>query len=187
MNDTLKTIAKRYSCRDFSDEAVSGADLRAIANAGIQAPSGMNRQGWQIIVVKNKELLSELESEGMRALSGLPDKAIYNRIMSRGGKLFYNAQAMIFIAVKEASPKGAELIDLGIVAQNISLASSSLGIDNSHCGLIAFCFSGGKAEEFKRKLKFPDGYECGCGVLLGYGTAAGTPHAPDVGKITLIE
>jgi hypothetical protein len=106
--------------------------------------------------------------------------------MGADGKLFYNAPCMVFIAIKETSPKGAELIDLGIVAQNISLAASSLGIDNCHCGLVAFCFAGGKAEEFKRKLKFEDGYECGLSVLLGYGKNEGMPHTPDKSKITFI-
>ena len=54
MNDTLKTITKRYSCRSFTDKMPSNDDLAAITNAGLFAPSGMNRQNWQIIVVKNK-------------------------------------------------------------------------------------------------------------------------------------
>jgi len=187
MNDTLKTIAKRYSCRNFSDKPIRDTHLQAIAEAGIQAPSAMNRQGWHITVVKNKELLSEIEAEGMRVLSELPDKSAYERVMGRGGKLFYNAQAVVFIAVKDAETNAYAKVDLGIVAQNISLAAASLGVDNCHCGLVAFCFAGGRAGEFKRKLKFPDGYECNYGVLLGYGKEQGTPHAPDADKITVIE
>ena len=187
MNDTLKTIAKRYSCRSFTDRAVSDADLLAIAEAGLQAPSGMNRQLWQLIVVKNKALLAEMEAEGMRILSEFPDKSIYNRIMGRGGKLFYNAPRMIVIAVKEASPKGAELIDLGIIAQNISLSATSLGIDNCHLGLVAFSFAGGRADEFKEKLSFPKGYSVGLAVLLGYAKTPSAPHAPNADKITVIE
>ena len=189
MNDTLKTIAKRYSCRAFTDKAVSDADLQTIADAGIQAPSAMNRQGWHISVVTNKALISEIEAEGLRVIAELPDKSVYKRIFGRGGKLFYNAQAVIFIAVKDSETdayKKYTAVDLGIVAQNISIAATSLGIDNCHCGLVAFCFAGGKAAEFKKKLKTPDGYECDYGVLLGYGAAQGTPHAPDKNKISFI-
>lgn len=185
-NDVLKAISKRYSCRAFTDKVVSDNDLQLIADAAIQAPSGMNRQHWQIIIIKNKTLLSEMEAEGMRVMSEMPDKTMFERIISRGGKLFYNAPCMAFIAVKK-SQKGAELIDLGIVAQNISLAATSLSIANCHCGLIAFCFAGDKAEEFKNKLRFPEGYECGLGVLLGYAVEQGKPHIPDKSKITFIE
>lgn len=187
MNETLKTISQRYSCRSFLDKMPSDAELTAIANAGLQAPSGMNRQHWQLIVVKNKDIISEMEAEGLRALSEFPDKALYQRIMSRGGKLFYNAPCLIMLAVKEAFPKGAELIDLGIAAQNIALAATSLGVDNVHCGFAAFCFAGGKAETFKRKLRFPEGYEVGLAVLLGYGNERGTPHAPNPKKVTVVE
>jgi len=186
MNDTLQTIAKRYSCRNFSDKLISDADLQAVAEAGIQAPSAMNRQGWHITVVTGKPLISEIEAEGMRVLSELPDKSTYERIMGRGGKLFYNAQAVIFIAVKDGETNAYAKVDLGIVAQNISLAATSLGIDNCHCGLVKFCFASGKADGFKRKLKFPDGYECNYGVLLGYGKEQGAPHAPDKSKISYI-
>lgn len=190
MNDTLKTIAKRYSCRSFTDKAINDADLQAIADAGIQAPSARNVQGWHITAVKNKALIAEIEAEGMRIMSELPDKSAYERIMGRGGKLFYNAQAVAFIAVNGAAASNYAkyaAVDLGIVAQNISLAATSLGIDNCHCGFVAFCFAGGKADEFKNKLKFPSGYECNYGVLFGYGGGQGTPHAPNAGKITVIK
>ena len=189
MNDILKTIAKRYSCRNFTDKTISDADLKAIADAGIQAPSAVNQQKWYFSVVSNKALITEIEAEGMRVLSELPDKSAFERIKSRGGKMFYNAQAVVFIAVQDSENENFKRytnIDLGIAAQNISLAATSLGIDNCHCGMVAFCFSGGKAAEFKRKLKFPDGYECNYGVLLGYGAAAGTPHAPDKNKTNFI-
>ena len=187
MNTTLKVIAERFSCRDFDGHMAEGEYLDEIVQAAIQAPSGMNRQGWQVIVVKNREIISEMEAEGMNVLSLMEDQTMYERIKSRGGKLFYNAPCMIMIAVKEASPKGAELIDLGILAQNIVLAATSLGIANLHCGLVGLVFAGDKASEFKKKLQFPEGYECGMGVLLGYTNTITQPHLPDQEKITVIE
>ena len=187
MNDTLRTIAERYSCRDFDGAMPSQEKIEAIAQAAIQAPSGMNRQHWHIIVIKNKDIISEIEAESMRFLSKMDDKTMYERIKSRGGKLFYNAPCLILIAVKEAYPKGAELIDLGIVAQNISIAATSLGIANLHCGLATLAFAGDKASELKAKLKVPEEYECGIGVLLGYGNSARPPHDPDYEKICFIE
>jgi len=185
-NGVLGIIANRFSCRNFTDRMPRDWELSAIANAGLHAPSGMNRQNWQIIVVKNRALIAEMEVEGMRVLAELPDKTMLERIKSRGGKLFYNAPCMVMLAVKDATPKGAELIDLGIVVQNIALAATSLGIDNCHCGLAAFSFAGGKSEDFKAKLKFPQGYEVGLAVLLGYAEKPSAPHKPDQDKITVI-
>lgn len=187
MNETLNIIAERFSCRSFNGQMPKDSDLAAIAQAAIQAPSGMNRQLWQVIVVKNKALIDDMEAEGTAFMAGMQDRSMYDRVMSRGGRLFYNAPCMILIAIKESVPKGAELIDCGILAQTIVLAASSLGLSTLHCGLVGLAFAGNKAEEFKKRLKFPAGYECGMGILLGYPTEKTAPHVPDQNKITIIE
>lgn len=187
MNDTLKVIEKRFSCRNFNDEIPTDEELSLIAQAAIQSPSGMNRQGWQVIVVKDKELIEEMDVEGMKILADMPDQTLYNRIVARGGLLFYNAPRMIVIAIKEGNPKGAELFDGGIVAQNIVIAAQSLELANLHCGLACLVFAGEKGEEFKQRLQFPEGYECGIAILLGHTDNELAPHVPDQGKITIIE
>ena len=185
--NTIETIRTRYSCRAFSDKIPPDDDLRKIAEAAVAAPSGMNRQLWRIIIVTNNELISDLEEEGLKNLAALPDKSLYERIMSRGGKLYYNAPCMMVIPIGRAEPAGAELFDCGIVAENIALAATSLGIDNLICGISAFSFAGAKNSEFKRRLGFPDGYEIGIAVLLGYASEpGGKPHEPDTSKISFI-
>ena len=186
MNDTLRAIAERYSCRDFTDEPPSDEQLAAIAQAAIQSPSGVNRQYWHVVVVKNRELIADMDAEGMRILSEM-DSASHERMMSRGGSLFYNAPTMIVVAIKQAQPPGAELYDCGILAQNVALAATSLGLDNLICGLTIYAFAGDKAAEFKARLGFPDGYECGLAVLLGHAKTPSTPHVPDQAKITIID
>jgi len=186
--NTIEAIRTRYSCRAFSDKMPSDADLQTIAEAAVAAPSGMNRQLWRVVVVKNRQLLTDLESEGMNNLSKLPDKTLFERIKSRGGRLYYNAPCMIVVPIGKVEPSGAELFDCGIVAENIALAATSLGIDNLICGLAAFSFAGERNAEFKRRLSFPKGYEIGIAVLLGYAeNPGGKPHEPDFSKITMIE
>lgn len=186
--DTIESIRTRYSCRAFSDKMPSDKDLRIIAEAAVSAPSGMNRQLWRVIVVKNKELIAELETEGMKNLSALADNNTYERIMSRGGKLYYNAPCQIIVPIAKTEPAGAELFDCGVVAETIALAAASLGIDSLICGLSAFSFSGEKGGDFKRRLGFPQGYEIGIAILLGYAVnPGGKPHEPDFSKITVIE
>ena len=186
--DTLEAIRTRYSCRAFTDRLPSDGALDEIAKAAVASPSGMNRQFWRVIVVKNKELLAELEAEGMKNMELLPDRTMYERIMSRGGKLYYNAPCMVVVPVAKTEPAGAELFDCGIVSENIALAATALGVNSLICGLAAFSFSGEKGEEFKKRLGFPEGYEIGIAVLLGYAeNPGGKPHEPDLDKITWIE
>lgn len=59
----MDLIEKRKSVRKYSDRKISDDDLKQILNAGRLAPSWMNVQPWQFIVVKNQEtknLLSKL-------------------------------------------------------------------------------------------------------------------------------
>lgn len=42
MNETLKTIGSRYSCRSYTGQPIEKDKVEAIALAGIQAPSALN-------------------------------------------------------------------------------------------------------------------------------------------------
>jgi len=186
MNETLKVIAERYTCRDYKSEMPPDELLWAIAEAAIQAPSGMNRQAWRVIVVKDRELMREMEAEGLAFLSGMEDPSCYRRIMERGGRLFYGAPCMIVVPIDPAQ-YGPALIDCGILCQNIALAAASLGIASTMCGFTGMAFASGlRAEEFSGRLGFPEGYRFGCSVLLGYANAAKPPHVPDREKILFV-
>ena len=186
MNETLRLIKERYSCRDFDKQMPTEEQLQAVALAAVQAPSGMNRQGWQIIVVRDEALIADMEKEGMSLLESM-DKKTFERILSRGGHMFYHAPCMVMIAVKQAQPRGAELVDLGIAAQNAVLAATSLGLASLHCGLAGLAFAGEREAEFKARLSFPEGYECGLAVLLGTAKTLSVPHTPDMDKITYVD
>ena len=60
MNETLKTIAQRKSCRSYQSEMIKDDELQTILEAGIQAPSAMNRQLCEIYAVTNSDMIDEL-------------------------------------------------------------------------------------------------------------------------------
>ena len=182
MNETLKVIRNRYSCRNFTGEALEQDKIDAIALAGIQSPSAMNMQPWELVVIQNKALLDELDVTVMEMLFRKEDKTIYNRIVGRGGKIFYNAPCMYVIAKKAGTD-----LDCGIVSENIALAASSLGLGNVICGLAGLVFATENGKMYKEKL-IPEGYEFGVAVLVGYAANdQGTPHEMDLKKIQYIK
>ena len=183
MNEVLKTITERYSCRDFKTEMPSDEMLNIIADAAVKAPSGMNNQPWRVIVLKNKELMKEIEEEGMNFLKN-SDQTAYERIMGRGGKLFYDAPCMIIVP----TPNGGAGMDCGILLENIALAAQSLGLATVICGLTGCAFANKeRAAEFSKKLGFPDGYAFCSSVLIGYPNTVTKPHQPDKSKISFVE
>ncbi|MCL2055348.1 MAG: nitroreductase [Oscillospiraceae bacterium] len=184
---TIETIKTRYSCRAFTSKMPSDSDLQEIAQAALASPSAMNLQPWRVIIMKSKELLAELEAEGMKNIAALPDKGTHERIMSRGGKLYYNTPCQFIIPIPKDS-KWAKL-DCGIITQTIALAAASLGINSLICGLIEFAFSGDKGQYFREKIGVNDDEEIGISVLLGYADESGVklPHELDLGKICVVE
>lgn len=180
-NETLKIIEKRYSCRSFTGEALKQEEMEAIGLAALQAPSAMNEQPWHIVVVKSKELIDEMDTTVMAMLSQKEDKTVYNRMMNRGGKIYYNAPCMFVVAKKPGKD-----LDCGIVAENIALAASAMGLGNVICGLTRLAFQTENGDSYKEKL-IPEGYEFATSVLVGYATEnEGTPHAIDMTKLSYI-
>lgn len=180
MNETLNNIATRYSCRNYTGAPIEPEKVQSIALAAVQSPSAMNMQPWQIIVVQDKALIDDMDASIMDMLSKQEDTSTYDRIMSRGGKIFYNAPCMYIVAKKPEAD-----LDCGIVTENIALAASALGLGNVICGLARLAFSTDKGQEYNAKL-IPEGYEFGMSVLVGYSTDEGKPHEPDMSKIKYI-
>ena len=124
MNETLKCIAERYSCRAFEDAPLTDDQVKTLVEAALAAPSGMNNQPWHVTVVTDKAFIDELDDDGLAILAAMEDQTRYNRIMSRGGKMLYNAPCLIIIT-NDGSKWAA--VDSGILVQNMALAAQSLG------------------------------------------------------------
>ena len=72
--NTIEAIAERRSIRRFKDTNIPDGIIVKILNAGIQAPSGKNRQPWHFVVVKQdkrpemirimREAIGKVKKEG---------------------------------------------------------------------------------------------------------------------------
>ena len=183
MNETLKNIAERYSCRDFKDTPLTVAQVEAIVEAALASPSARNVQPWQVIVITDKSLIEELDAEGMNVLAAAEDKSGYERVKSRGGKIFYNAPCMLMVA---SDGSGYSSMDCGILSQNVSLAAHSLGLGSVICGMAGIPLSGPRGEELKKRMKFPEGFGFGIAILAGTAKSGKEPHDMDFNKVSFI-
>ena len=59
-NPAYGNIIGRTSVRRYTDEAVSDTLMEALCVAAMSAPTGVNRQPWELIVVDDKRLLAQL-------------------------------------------------------------------------------------------------------------------------------
>jgi len=180
--DTLVSIRTRYACRAYSDRPVPPQLVRTIVEAGLAAPSALNRQPWRLIVVTRPEALAALERAGLAAARRV-DPPGYERIMRRGGTLLYNSRALIIVAQQRLDSPFPPAMDVGIVASHLALAARSLGVDSVIAAMPGYAFAGDDAPALKQLLGMPDDFDFGIAVLLGYAVEAGAPHEPDPAKI----
>ncbi|MCL1948205.1 MAG: nitroreductase family protein [Turicibacter sp.] len=184
MNEVLSTIAGRFSCRKYTGAPIEQEKLKAIAKAGLQSPSALNKQPWEIIVIKDKALIEELDAEGMAYLkANIP--GAYERIMSRGGKVLYNAPAL-FLVLKTPDGDDIAKVDGGILVQTMALAAASLGINSVVAAMTEFAFKGPNAETFKKRVGWEDGYEFVISLIAGYGDMEAAPHEINLDKVKYV-
>lgn len=115
MNETISSMVSRRSCRKFSDQMPSSADIDAVVEAGLYAASGMGRQSTIILKVTNKELRDRISR--MNAA-----------IMGKGDDFdpFYGAPAMLVVLANREVP--THVYDGALTMGNLMVAAESLGL-----------------------------------------------------------
>ena len=184
MNETLKNIADRYTCRDFKDTSLSDQQIEELVKAALSAPSARNLQPWHVIVVTDKAVVDGIDEEGMRILRDDEDQTMYENMMSRGGKLFYNAPCLM-IVLSDGSKWGT--LDCGILCQNVVIAAESMGLGTCIVGMAGVPLNGPKAAEYEKRLSFPQGYTFAIGILVGAINSGKEPHEHDRNKVSYVK
>lgn len=59
-NAAYRNIIERTSVRRFTDEPVTDLQKQALLHAGMSAPSGVNKQPWEFILVDDREILERM-------------------------------------------------------------------------------------------------------------------------------
>jgi nitroreductase len=75
--DFLDLVKSRRSVRAMSPEPIPAADLDAIVECGLYAPSGSNQQPWHFAVITNRDLIDKIKKKAAAKVD-----EIKNRISS---------------------------------------------------------------------------------------------------------
>ncbi len=108
----LDVIKNRRACRAFKDQEVEQSKIDEIIEAGLLAPSGMNRQTPVIIAIKDKKTRDELME-------------LNRKIMGRDGDPFYGAPVILLVI---ANKNGLSLHDGGATIENMLLEATNQGL-----------------------------------------------------------
>ncbi len=115
MNETLKILETRRSCRDFKPDMITEEELNAILRAGTYAATGMGKQSPMIIAVTDKRLRDEIVEEN-RKIGG----------WGEGFDPFYGAPVILIVLANKAV--STHVYDGSLVMGNLMNAAESLGV-----------------------------------------------------------
>ena len=155
MNDTLKVLETRRSCRNFKPDMVSEDDLMAIIRAGTYAATGMGKQSPLIIAVTDKTMRDEI-SEANRKIGGWDE----------GFDPFYGAPVILIVLAKKDIP--THVYDGSLVMGNLMNAAESLGVNSIWIHRAKEEFESDFGKNILNKLGITDEYEGIGHCALGY-------------------
>lgn len=170
MNEVLKCIRERRSCRNFKPEQLKDEEIQKIIDAGLWAPSGNNKQPWFFTVVKNKDIIEVIDKGSKdNAKKYLTDPKRLALANNNEFKLFYDAPLLIIISGDPRS--GTMMADCSAAIQNMLIAAESLNIGSLWNGIIKrFWFDTPGVEDFIKQCDIPEGYQPLYAVAFGYKT-----------------
>ena len=174
-NEVIEAIMTRRTIRKYKPETVEPKVLEKIIECGINAPSALNRQSWEIRVVNNLDLLENIK---VALVASNPDSD-----PAEVRECFRQARTVLFIA--NDTTFSFSPIDCGIFVQNIMLSAYSLGVGSVCLGRpISFLMN---SPEVLSKLDFSEGYQPVICVGLGYPDETPMPRSRDFSKVRYIE
>jgi nitroreductase len=137
-NTGLDVMLKNYGERNYAPGPVAKADLDLIVQAGLRAPSAMNKQPWHFTVVQ--------------------DAALKGKVIAGAEK----GGAIIVISAKDDTNPRVTL-DCALAAENVYLAAQALGYGSRiYTGPVSDV-----NKKLKTELGLPSGYNAVILVRIG--------------------
>ena len=118
--NTLEAIYNRRSCRNFTDEPVTGEQIDTILKAAFSAPTAVNTQPWEYIVINDESVLDKVK-----------EKMYFAK---------YNAHTAIVVCgnmklALKGQYKDLWICDCSAAIENMLLAATDLGLGSLWVGI----------------------------------------------------
>ncbi len=168
--ELMDAILKRRSIRQYTDEAIPADKMNRILQAGLIAPTSMNRKPCEFIVVQDKAMLKKL-----------------SQVKEYGSAMIADSNAAIVVIASEQKAD-TWIEDSSIALSYMSLAATDLGIGNCWCQVhLRTTGEGRDAENAVRQfLSLADEYRI-VGILpLGIPAVEMKPHTWDEADFTKV-
>lgn len=151
-NPTIKTIMTRVSVRQFKSEKPSSAQINILLRAAMAAPSAVNKQPWEFLVVDDPDMLHKIGEQ-------FPNSRVQN-----------GAQVAIvpcgnMTEALEGEARDYWIQDVSAAVENLLLAAHSLGLGAVWTGLYPI---EARAKQAAELLDLPEPIVPLCIIPVGY-------------------
>ncbi|MDR3286023.1 MAG: nitroreductase [Prevotellaceae bacterium] len=154
----------RHSIRAYQLRQVDKDTLDKIMEAAINAPSAMNKQPWDVRVVRNADLLAKLKDAGAN---------------------FFDAPTLIIVACDSENHYAP--FDAGLFSQTLMLSAESFGLGTVALGSVPNALNKPESEELLKELAFAPNYTVVIGIALGYKNQNPAAKPRDKSKVKYVE
>lgn len=153
MNETIKNLVERRSCRKYSSTQIKEDELNRVLKAGEYAPTGMGMQSPIIVVLQNKSIIDKLSK-------------INAKIMGKDEDPFYGAPTVLVVLADKNI--GTYIEDGSLVLGNLMNAAYSLGLGSCWIHRAKEEFETDEGKELLKEWNISENY-VGIGhCILGY-------------------
>lgn len=153
MKDTLLDLKTRRSIRSFKTEQIQEEVLKAILEAGMYAPTGMNAQSPLMVVVQEKEQIKRLSELNAKVMGTQTDP-------------FYGAPTVVIVFADKNRRTYVE--DGSLVMGNLMNAAHALGIGSCWIHRAREVFDSEEGRKIAREWGVSEDYIGIGNCVLGY-------------------
>jgi nitroreductase len=154
VDERLQIIFSRRSIRQYTGQPVSEADITSLLEAGMAAPSAMNKRPWHLIAVDDKQVIQRIASSP-----------------PYGGTL--SGAALVIVVCGDPSVSDWWLQDCTLATENILVAAAGLGLGAVFMG----CHDKPERERpIRRALGIPDEIGMASVLCIGHPAEAKEPR-----------
>ncbi len=156
----LELLKTRRSIRKYKDNKIEKEKLEKILKCSLTAPTAVNRKGWELIVIEDKERLEKL-----------------SHCREAGSQFLRGASAAIVVAIG-GEIRDNWIEDASIAAIIIQLTAHSLGLGTCwiHVRNRQHSENISTEEYVKDVIKAPEEIKIECIISIGYPDEEKPPH-----------
>lgn len=167
-----EVLSLRRSCRNYTAEQLTEAEVSALLDAALLSPAAMGRfDRLHLTVVQNPDVLDSL-NDNFRVTTG-----------NAGAYPTYHAPTVIFVSCDASDDSFVQAANAACVVEQMSLAATELGLGSVY--LLGICRMLQGSAQASALLGLPQGFQIVSALAVGHAAEQAAPRAVVKDKIAI--